>query len=127
MKKILFIALLVLNLNDLAYAQATTLKKDNVNFLEDEKNSIAVFQNTVDSVVNVSNIQKARRSFFDLDPTEVEAGVGSGFVWDKTGHIVTNYHVVDGGDSFMITFKNDKKHKHNRTFLDKVLPKAKHH
>lgn len=109
MKKILFIALLVLNLHNLAYAQATTLKKDNVNFLEDEKNSIAVFQSTVDSVVNVSNIQKARRSFFDLDPTEVEAGVGSGFVWDKTGHIVTNYHVVDGGDSFMITFKNDKK------------------
>ncbi|MFM6983476.1 MAG: NuoI/complex I 23 kDa subunit family protein [Chitinophagaceae bacterium] len=27
----------------------------------------------------------------------------------------------------VLAFKNDKKHKHNRTFLDKVLPKAKHH
>jgi len=92
-----------------AYAQTKVLQKDTQNFLEDEKNSISVFQKTVDSVVNVSNIQKARRGFFDMDPTELEAGVGSGFVWDKQGHVVTNFHVVDGGDSFMISFKNDKK------------------
>ncbi len=109
MKKIFFIALVVLNFFPSIFAQTKTLQKDAENFLEDEKNSISVFQKTVDSVVNVSNIKKARRGFFDMDPTEVEAGVGSGFVWDKIGHIVTNFHVVDGGDSFMISFKNDKK------------------
>lgn len=113
MKKTFFIALMVLSLSgglsEELYAQPKVLQKDTQNFLEDEKNSISVFQKTVDSVVNVSNIKKARRGFFDMDPTEVEAGVGSGFIWDKLGHVVTNFHVVDGGDSFMISFKNDKK------------------
>lgn len=108
MKKMFFIVLVVLNFSN-THGQSKVLQKDAQNFLEDEKNSISVFQKTVDSVVNVSNIKKARRGFFDMDPTEVEAGVGSGFVWDKSGHIVTNFHVVDGGDSFMISFKNDKK------------------
>ena len=76
--------------------------------LENERNSISIFQNVADSVVNVSNMRKAR-SAFDMDATEVESGMGSGFVWDKTGYIVTNFHVVDGGDSFVIAFKDNKK------------------
>ncbi len=76
--------------------------------LENERNSISVFQNVVDSVVNVSNMRKAH-SIFEMDATEVESGTGSGFVWDKSGYIVTNYHVVDGGDSFIVSFKDDKK------------------
>jgi S1-C subfamily serine protease len=46
---------------------------------------------------------------FDIDATEFEAGMGSGFVWDKQGYIVTNFHVVDNGESFLISFKDDKK------------------
>lgn len=76
--------------------------------LENEKNSISVFQNVADSVVNVSNMRKAR-SIFSMDATEVESGMGSGFIWDKAGYIVTNSHVIDGGDSFLISFKDDKK------------------
>ena len=76
--------------------------------LENEKNSISVFQNTADSVVNVSNM-RITRSFFDMDATEVQSGMGSGWVWDKNGYVVTNYHVVDGGDSFLVSFKDDKK------------------
>lgn len=33
---------------------------------------------------------------FTLDVLEVPQGSGSGFVWDKQGHIVTNYHVIRG-------------------------------
>ena len=40
---------------------------------------------------------------------EVPTGAGSGFVWDKAGHIVTNYHVVAKGSRFMISFHKDKK------------------
>jgi S1-C subfamily serine protease len=76
--------------------------------IEYEKNSINVFQSTADSIVNVSNM-KMTRSFFDMDANEVQTGVGSGFLWDINGHIVTNFHVVDGGDSFQISFKDDKK------------------
>lgn len=76
--------------------------------LENERNSISVFQNVANSVVNVSNMRKSR-SMFDMDASEVESGMGSGFIWDKAGYIVTNSHVIDGGDSFLISFKDDKK------------------
>lgn len=37
-----------------------------------------------------------RQDSFTLDVFEVPQGSGSGFVWDKDGHIVTNYHVIRG-------------------------------
>lgn len=100
---VVFISLMCSNV----YAQ-TNLKKESSFMLENERNSINVFQNVVDSIVNVSNMRKAR-SMFSMDATEVESGTGSGFIWDKDGYLVTNFHVVDDGDSFMITFKDDKK------------------
>jgi S1-C subfamily serine protease len=93
--------------SNLIYAESAP-KKESDMMLENERNSINIFQNVVDSVVNVSNMRKAR-TMFNMDATEVEAGMGSGFVWDKEGYIVTNFHVVDEGDSFLITFRNDKK------------------
>lgn len=36
---------------------------------------------------------------------QLRQGVGSGFVWDKEGHIVTNNHVIDGADTIMVTFE----------------------
>lgn len=78
--------------------------------LEYEKNTISVYQQNVDSVVNITNIRKIKRGFiFDYMSTEVPAGAGSGFLWDKEGHIVTNYHVVEDGDKFTVSFHNDKK------------------
>ncbi len=87
----------------------TILSSDDKLLLEDEKNTVSVFENTVKSVVNVTNIKKARRSYFDYDATDIPVGAGTGFVWDKSGHIITNYHVIEGGDSFLITFHGDKK------------------
>lgn len=37
-----------------------------------------------------------RRDVFTLDVMAVPQGSGSGFIWDKQGHIVTNYHVIRG-------------------------------
>lgn len=91
----------------IAFAEST-LKKETSLMLENERNSIVVFQNAADSIVNVSNMRKAR-SFLDINRTEIESGMGSGLVWDKAGYIVTNFHVVDGGDSFLVSFKDDKK------------------
>lgn len=87
----------------------TALSNDSRLLLEDERNTVSVFENTVKSVVNVTNIKKARRSYFDYDATDVPVGAGTGFVWDNSGHIITNYHVIEGGDSFLITFHGDKK------------------
>lgn len=37
---------------------------------------------------------------------QIQQGLGSGFVWDKEGHIVTNNHVVDGADTITVTFED---------------------
>ena len=37
-----------------------------------------------------------RQDAFTLNVLEVPQGSGSGFVWDKSGHIVTNFHVIRG-------------------------------
>ena len=84
--------------------------KEATDLLAYEKNTIGIFKEVAPSVVNVSNIQLARRGglWFDSSYEEVPAGAGTGFVWDKEGHIVTNFHVVQGGTKFLITFRKDK-------------------
>ena len=78
---------------------------------DDEQNSIKVFEENVRSVVNVSTMVKRKTGFFfgDFDEQESAAGAGSGFVWDNQGHIVTNFHVIQNGDKFQISFHHDKK------------------
>lgn len=74
--------------------------------LEAEKRVIDIYQTNVPSVVNVANIKHADSFFYGK--VEVPQGTGTGFVWDNKGHIVTNYHVVQGGNSLIVTFHNDK-------------------
>jgi S1-C subfamily serine protease len=63
----------------------------------DEQATIDVFSKFSRSVVHVTSLA-TRRNQMTLDVTEIPQGVGSGFVWDQDGHIVTNYHVVQEGD-----------------------------
>ena len=35
--------------------------------------------------------------------SEVPQGSGSGFVWDRDGHVVTNFHVIENGNQFVVT------------------------
>jgi hypothetical protein len=43
-----------------------------------------------------------RRDAFTLNLLEIPQGAGSGFVWDKCGHVVTNYHVVRGASDVLV-------------------------
>lgn len=72
-----------------------------------EAKTIEIYRKVVPSTVNVSNIKLARNFFYG--EVEVPQGAGSGFVWDDKGHIVTNFHVVQGGNTFVVTFYNDPK------------------
>ncbi len=72
-----------------------------------ETKTIEIYRKAVPSTVNVSNIKVARNMFHG--EVEVPQGAGSGFVYDVDGHIITNYHVVQGGTSFVVTFHNDPK------------------
>jgi S1-C subfamily serine protease len=72
-----------------------------------ETKTIEIYRRAVPSTVNVSNIKHAKNFYYG--DIEIPQGAGSGFVWDEAGHIVTNFHVVQGGNSFVITFYNDSK------------------
>ncbi len=105
MTKMIIFLFLILNSSILV---ANIPKIETNNLIEDEKNTIAIFDQTVKSVVNVSNIRIAR-SLWDFEAIEVPSGAGTGWVWDEKGHIVTNYHVIQGGRKFLISFHGDKK------------------
>ena len=72
-----------------------------------ETKTIDIYRTAVPSTVNVSNIKLARNLFYG--EVEVPQGAGSGWVWDTEGHIITNFHVVQGGNTFVVTFHNDPK------------------
>jgi S1-C subfamily serine protease len=62
----------------------------------------ALFEEVSPSVVYVTSLA-VRRDFFRLNVFEIPQGTGSGFVWDSHGHIVTNFHVIQGGERFEVT------------------------
>ncbi len=81
-----------------------------------------IYQQVSPSVVNIRVVTKVDATtldnsqfpsfpFFNLpddqqSPEQYQSGLGSGFVWDKAGHIVTNNHVVDGADKIEVTFSD---------------------
>ena len=75
-----------------------------------ETKTIEIYRTAVPATVNVSNIKLARNFFHG--EVEVPQGAGSGFVYDDVGHIITNFHVVQGGTTFVVTFHNDPKQYH---------------
>jgi S1-C subfamily serine protease len=73
--------------------------------LPDERNTIEVFRRASRSVVFITNAA-LQRDFFTLEIMEVPRGSGSGFVWDDRGHVVTNFHVVEGGNRLSVTLND---------------------
>jgi S1-C subfamily serine protease len=72
----------------------------------DEADNIHVYAAVNRSVVNITTASDAGGLFGD----ETSAGTGSGFVIDKQGHILTNYHVVDEADSVQVTLYDGSNH-----------------
>jgi len=83
-----------------------------------------IYQRVNPSVVNIRVVQKNTSTdtsggnlpqlpFFNFpnqpqqpNTPQYSEGLGSGFVWDTEGHIVTNNHVVDGADKIQVTFSD---------------------
>ncbi len=70
--------------------------------IEDERNTIDVFRAAAPATVFVTQTQVVV-DYWNRRTMEVPAGSGTGFLWDGNGHVVTNYHVVDGGRSYTVT------------------------
>jgi S1-C subfamily serine protease len=68
----------------------------------DEKASVELFKKLSPSVAYITTLTQ-RRDVWNRNATEVPQGTGSGFVWDDAGHVVTNFHVVQGASSAKVT------------------------
>lgn len=76
-------------------------------FSQEELTNIAVYENVNQSVVNIDT-KENRDEFWFLGGPRTREGSGSGWVLDKQGHIVTNYHVIEGSDVISVTLSASK-------------------
>jgi len=82
----------------------------------EEQNNIAVYHRNIESVVNITSRAVAFDFFYGLVPQE---GQGSGFIIDKEGHILTNYHVIENARQIEVTLHDRKKLKATIVGTDK--------
>ncbi len=82
----------------------------------EEQNNIGVYRKNIASVVNITSRVMTFDFFYGLVPQE---GQGSGFVIDKAGHILTNYHVIADARQVEVTLHNRKKYKATIVGTDK--------
>jgi S1-C subfamily serine protease len=68
----------------------------------DEQNTIELFQTVSPTVVFITSVE-LRRDLFSLNIYEIPQGTGSGYVWDRQGRIVTNYHVIEKASQVKVT------------------------
>ena len=77
-------------------------------FDSEEQNNISVYRKNIDSVVNITSRAVAFDFFYGMVPQE---GQGSGFIIDKEGHVLTNYHVIADARQVEVTLHNRKKYR----------------
>ncbi len=73
----------------------------------DEKSTIDLFEQSRASVVFISTRQRVQ-DFWTRNVFSVPAGTGSGFIWDDAGHVVTNYHVIQGASEATVRLADDR-------------------
>jgi S1-C subfamily serine protease len=78
------------------------------NYDPEEQNNIAVYKKALPAVVNITSTAVAYDFFYGAVPQQ---GMGSGFVIDAEGHILTNFHVVEGARQLEVTTSDKKKYK----------------
>jgi putative serine protease PepD len=72
-----------------------------------EKDIVNVVKKTMPAVVNISTVTLVEDFFFGVYP---QSGIGSGFIIDPKGYILTNYHVVERARKIDVTLSEGKKY-----------------
>ena len=86
-------------------------------FTTDEQQNISVYKRALPSVVNITSTEVAYDFFYRPIPQQ---GLGSGFILDKQGHILTNNHVVDGAQLVEVKLYNQKQYKATVVTVDRT-------
>src|ERR1700680_713565 len=97
---------------------------------DDESINVRIYRQTAPAVANV--LTKATQYDFFMDPVPVE-GAGSGFIIDKRGYILTNFHVVQEAQSIEVVLGDQSRYpakfigadQRNDVALVKIDPKGK--
>lgn len=74
-----------------------------------EKALITLFERSRDSVVFISTSRTVRDAW-NRNLTTVPRGSGSGFLWDNQGHVVTNFHVIQGASQATLTLADSREY-----------------
>ncbi len=89
-----------------AFTEAPPAGITSTSVASDEQNNIEVYKTISPGVVFITSTTVARGNFFFED--EERDGSGSGSVIDSEGHILTNYHVIEGAQKLSVSFGGDK-------------------
>ena len=105
------------NLIKPAKSYAISEKESNLlNYIEEKQKEL--YDNAVSSVCYISTEYTSMGEKFNLNAEDLPKGVGSGFIWDKKGHIITNFHVINKVDNALVTIT--KKNKETVTYNAKL-------
>lgn len=72
-----------------------------------EKSNIEIFRQASPSVVYITTLSEMV-NLWTRDITRIPRGTGSGFIWDNHGHIITNYHVLQGASEIRIRLSDQR-------------------
>ena len=72
-----------------------------------EKSNIEIFQQSSPSVVYITTLEDTL-NLWTRDITRIPRGTGSGFIWDRQGHVITNYHVLQGASAVRIRLSDHR-------------------
>lgn len=78
---------------------------DDTQLNPEEIHTIRLFENAAPSVCFITT-STVRRDYWTRNTMEIPSGTGSGFVWSKQGHIITNYHVIKGANRAQVTLSD---------------------
>ncbi len=82
-----------------------------------EEQIVALYQSASPAVVNITSVEYVYNRMLGQLPEE---GVGSGFVYDTEGHIVTNYHVIENADELLVTLASGEEYQATVVGVDAV-------
>jgi S1-C subfamily serine protease len=76
----------------------------------DEKSTIDIFEKSKSSVIFITT-QEQVMDIWSRNVFSVPKGSGSGFVWDDAGHVITNFHVIQGATEARVKLADGRDYK----------------